>query len=201
MTASTIATTELAKESYGPPGDPTRHLPLQALEAGLRGLPALPPDTGRLALVVRRHADGSREILERVALSTSEAVPGDGWNRRPPRDPEAQLAVMRRDVAELIANGQPLDLFGDNLFVDLDISAGNLPVGTRLRVGEATVEVTAKAHNGCKKFHARFGPDALRFVSAKPTRDQNLRGIYWRVIEAGEIYAGAPIRVVSRPVS
>ena len=201
MEASTAVPAELAKEAYGPPGDASRHLPLATLEAGLRALPRLPPDTGRLALVVRRHADGAREILDRVRLSVDEAVPGDGWTRRPPRDPEAQLAVMRRDVAELIANGQPLDLFGDNLFVDFDISARNLPVGTRLRVGEAMVETTAKAHNGCKKFHARFGADALRFVSAKPTRDQNLRGIYWKVVEAGEIYAGAPIRVVSRPVS
>ncbi|MFN8643443.1 MAG: hypothetical protein U0802_17940 [Candidatus Binatia bacterium] len=54
-------------------------------------------------------------------------MPGDGWARRPPRDPEAQLAVMQRDVAALDANGQPLTLFGDNLLVDPDLSAGNLP--------------------------------------------------------------------------
>jgi hypothetical protein len=71
-------------------------------------------------------------------------VPGDAWSRRPPRDPEAQLAVMRRAVAELIANGQPPSRFGDNLYVDLDLSAPNLPVGTRLRVGEALVEMTAE---------------------------------------------------------
>jgi hypothetical protein len=195
----TTVPTELTKEAYGPPGDSSRHLPLAALEDGLRALPRLPSDTGRLALMVRRRPDGARELLERVRLSLEEAVPGDGWARRPPRDPEAQLAVMRRDVAELIANGQPLDLFGDNLFVDFDISARNLPAGTRLRVGEATVEVTAKPHNGCAKFHARFGADALRFVAAKPTRDHNLRGIYWRVVEAGEIFVGAPIRVLSRP--
>ena len=87
---------------------------------------------------MRRHPDGGRETLDRVALSTEEGVPGDGWSRRPPRDPQAQLAVMRRDVAELIANGQPLTLFGDNLFVDLDLSAANLPVGTRLRAGGAS---------------------------------------------------------------
>lgn len=190
---------ELRKEAYGPEGDPTRHRPLADLEAGLRALPAAPSDTGRVALIVRRRPDGVRETPARVRLSPAEGVPGDGWNRRPPRDPEAELAVMRRDVAELIANGQPLTLFGDNLFVDLDISTANLPLGTRLRVGEAVVELTAKPHNGCYKFKGRFGEDALFFVQAKPTRDQNLRGIYWKVIEAGEVAVGDPIRVLSRP--
>jgi MOSC domain-containing protein YiiM len=191
--------TELVKEAYGPTGDPSLHRRLCDLEAGLRSFAALPADTGRLVRIVRRHAGGERERLERVLLSPEKGLPGDGWSRRPPRDPDAQLAVMRRDVAELIANGQPLDLFGDNLFVDFDISAANLPIGARLRVGEATVEVTPKPHNGCSKFHARFGADALRFVAAKATRDLNLRGIYWRVVEAGEVFAGAPIRVVPPP--
>jgi MOSC domain-containing protein YiiM len=126
-------------------------------------------------------------------------VPGDGWTRRPPRDPEAQLAVMRRDVAELIANGQALTLFGDNLFVELDLSAANLPFGTRLHVGAALVEMTPKPHNGCLKFEGRFGQDALRFVQAPDTRDQNFRGVYWKVIEPGEAQVGDTICVLSRP--
>jgi MOSC domain-containing protein YiiM len=190
---------ERATEAYGPKGDASRHLSLEPLEVRLRALPKPPTDAGSLALIVRRRADGVREMPERARLSPEEGVPGDGWSRRPPRDPDAQLAVMRRDVAELIAHGQSLGLFGDNLFVDLDISAANLPSGARLRVGEAVVEVTPEPHDGCLKFKGRFGLDALRLVQAKPTRDQNLRGIYWKVVEAGDAYAGAPIRVLSRP--
>jgi hypothetical protein len=189
---------ELQTEAYGPQGDVSRHLPLAELEAGLRAMPASARDVGRLALIVLRRPDGVRETPARVRLTPEAGVPGDGWDRRPPREMVAQLAVMRRPVAELIANGQPLTLFGDNLFVDLEISAANLPTGTRLRVGEAVVEVTPKPHNGCRKFQARFGQDAFRFVQAPPTRDQNLRGIYWRVVEAGEAAVGADIRVMSR---
>ena len=189
---------ELTKEAFGPQGDASRHLPLAELKVRLRALPKAPKDSGGLALIVRRRPDGVRETPEYVQLFPDEGVPGDGWSRRPPRDPLAQLAVMRRDVAELIANGPPLTVFGDNLFVDLDISAGNLPEGTRLRVGEALVEVTSKPHNGCMKFKARFGPDALEFVQAKPTRHRNFRGIYWRVVEAGGARVGDPIRVLSR---
>ncbi len=189
----------LSKEAYGPEGDAARHRGESELEAALRALPAAPRDAGRLALIVRRHEGGARETPPRVRLSLEEGVPGDGWSRRPPRDPEAQLAVMRRDVAELIANGQPLTLFGDNLFVELDLSAANLPFGTRLRVGMALVEMTPKPHNGCIKFKGRFGRDALRFVQAKETRDQNFRGVYWKVIEAGDAQVGDAIRVLSRP--
>jgi len=189
---------DLRKETYGPEGDADRHRPLAELDAGLRALPVLPRDAGRLTLIVRRRADGVRETPERTLLSHEEGVPGDGWSRRPPRDPEAQLAVMCSDVARLIANGQPLTTFGDNLFVDLDLSAANLPTGTRLRVGPAILCVTPKPHNGCLKFKARFGQDALRFVQQPPTRDRNLRGIYWKVAEPGEVRVGDPIEVLSR---
>jgi MOSC domain-containing protein YiiM len=186
-------------EAWGPRGCAERYLSLAALEAGLRALSPAPADCGTLAAIVRRRADGVRESLERVRLSPEEGVPGDGWSRRPPRKPEAQLAVMRRDVAELIANGQPLTLFGDNLFVDLDVASASLPAGTLLRVGSARVEVTAEPHDGCHKFQQRFGAEALRFVQARPTRHLNLRGVYWRVLEAGEAKPGDAIEVVSRP--
>lgn len=190
---------ELQREAYGPHGDASHHRERGELEAGLRAFAPAGRDTGRLALIVRRCADGERETPEQVRLSCEEGVPGDGWNRRPPRKPDAQLAVMRQDVAELIASGQPLTLFGDNLFVDLDLSAANLPVGTRLRVGEARVEMTAEPHDGCMKFKERFGLDALKLVQAAPTRDQNLRGVYWKVVEAGEARVGATVEVISRP--
>jgi MOSC domain-containing protein YiiM len=107
-----------------------------------------------------------------------------------------QLAVMNRDVAALIAAGQPLTTFGDNLYVDLDLSAANLPPGTRLRLGGALLETTAFPHNGCAKFNARFGNDALRLVQRMETRHQNYRGVYWRVVEPGEIAVGDAIEVL-----
>jgi hypothetical protein len=184
---------------FAPQGDPARHLQLEALEAGLRALPAAQKVRGRVACIVRRLDDGARDTPASVRLSREEGVPGDDWSRRPPRDPEAQLAVMQLGVAELIANGQPLLLFGDNLIVDLDLSAANLPTGTRLRVGAALVEVTPKPHNGCRKFRGRFGDAALRFVQAPPTRHRNLRGIYWKVVEPGDARVGDAIEVLRRP--
>ena len=132
-------------------------------------------------------------------MTPASGVPGDAWGRRPRPAPEAQLAVMHIDIAELVANGQPLTLFGDNLFLELDLSAANLPSGSRLRAGTATLELTPEPHDGCRKFRERFGDAALRFVSRRDLRHLNLRGVYMRVVEEGEIAVGDPVQLLFRP--
>ena len=179
-------------------GDPARHLALEDLKRGLEALTSVPRDGGRVVLIVRKREGGVRETLDRIVVTPELGIPGDAWGRRAEPDREMQLAVMQTDVAELIANGQPLTLFGDNLIVELDLSASSLPAGSRVRVGDATLEVTPMPHNGCRKFRARFGDDALRFVSAPELRQRNLRGIYMRVVGAGEVATGVPIEVISR---
>ncbi len=180
-------------------GDVSRFLSFTELERGLSSLEPAPTDSGRLSLIVRSSAArGRRETPTSVLLSPEEGLPGDTWGRQPDRRVEAQLAVMQTGVARLIANGQPLPLFGDNLWLDLDLSRENLPAGSRLRIGECLLEVTPLAHNGCRKFHNRFGADALRFVNDTPFRHRNLRGIYLRAIERGEVRVNDDILVVSR---
>ncbi len=141
--------TEPEQEHYGPLGDPSHHRPFAELEQAMRKLPPAPKDDGRVALVVARRADGVRETPEHVHLTPEDGVPGDRWGRMNRSDADSQLAVMRRDIAELIANGQPITLAGDNLFVDLDLSASNLPTASRLRVGESVVEVSPEPHKVC----------------------------------------------------
>ena len=180
---------------HGPWGDGSRHLPREELERALAGF-APPEDMGTLALIVSRGDDGRRETPARAFLTCEGGVPGDAWARDCPEKVEAQITVMRIDVARLVANGQPLSLPGDNLLVDLDLSAANLPPGSRLRLGAALLEVTSKPHDGCLKFRQRFGQDALRLTADH--RDLHLRGIYVKVVQAGEIAVGDPITVLSR---
>lgn len=183
-----------------PRGDPSRHLSRALLEGGLAQLAPDDRDVGRVSMIVCRGLDGARALLSSSRLSIEAGVPGDDWSIRPPCDPGAQLAVMQTSVATLIANGQPLTTFGDNLFVTLDLSATNLPTGTRIAIGHALVEVTPKPHDGCSKFDVRFGHDALRFVQAKETRAENRRGIYWKVVSSGEVAVGDVVRVLARPM-
>lgn len=176
-------------------GDATRFRSFEDLRSALDALARPPLTDGRLLLIVRRAEGGRRELLDRVRVSPEEGLPGDAWERTLPRAIESQITMMQHAVAELVANGQPLALSGDNLIVDLDLSEENLPPGARLRIGSALLEVTEKPHNGCAKFAARFGHDALRFVSLPETRHRNLRGIHVRVVEAGEMKLGASIDV------
>jgi len=69
----------------------------------------------------------------------------------------------------------------------LDLSESNVPPGTRLAIGAAVIEVTAPPHLGCKKFSARFGPDAMKFVNSPEGKQLHLRGVNARVVQAGVI--------------
>jgi len=83
---------------------------------------------------------------------------------------------------------------GDQFYVDFDLSADNVPPGTRLVIGTAEVEVTPLPHLGCAKFGQRFGKDANRFVNSDLGKALNLRGVNARVITAGTVNTGDIIR-------
>ena len=189
---------QIARHAFsGPRGDKTRYLPMEELERGFAELDP-PRDRGSLALIVSRGTLGKRSTPDRVRLTPEGGVPGDTWFRESPKFFDAQLTVMRVDICRLFANGQGLSMPGDNLLVDLDLSSENLPAGSRLRLGSALLEVTPEPHNGCLKFKQRFGGDALRMTATPRYRDLHLRGIYMKVVEAGDVAVGHPIEVVTR---
>ena len=166
------------------------HLDLATLETGLADVRRSPRDKGRVELIVRRPRENERELLDEGTLDPAEGLIGDYGT--PP--PEAQLTLMNVRSASLVA-GSPerRPLAGDQLYVDLSLAAEDLPAGTRLRVGEALVEVTAEPHRGCGKFAARFGVDALKFVNSAGGRRLNLRGVNARVLEGGRVRVGDAI--------
>ena len=179
-------------------GDPATFLDFEVLRTRLSSAPPAPAEAGRVRMLVTRHKGGRRQTLERVAMTPESGMPDDAWGRQRRPHPDAQLAVMQFDVATLVANGQPLELFGDQMILELDLSAANLPPGSVLRAGTATLEVTPMPHNGCRKFRERFGEGALQLVTAPELRHRNLRGIYLRVTEAGDIAVGDAVQVLKR---
>jgi MOSC domain-containing protein YiiM len=128
----------------------------------------------------------------------NEGVIGDNWKARGSSKtadgsahPEMQVNIMNaRAIALIAADKTRWPLAGDQLYIDLDLSATNLPPGTRLKLGSVLLEVTPIPHTGCKKFSERFGHDALKFVNSPGVKDLHLRGIHTRIIQPGVIRVG-----------
>lgn len=180
-------------------------LTTEGIQAGMPDVLASPQDGGRLEAIVIRPGEDQREYREVVHLSPEGGLEGDRWattvGRLPPgegKDPRAQqVSLMNARLLRLIAvDDQRMALAGDNLIIDLDLSQANLPVGQKLAVGEAVIQITDKAHTGCGKFSSRFGVDAVRFVNAKEHRSLRLRGLYARVLKAGTVRVGDLVRKV-----
>ena len=174
------------------------HPTKQQLEAGFGHVLQSPKDNGPLVKLVRRPDVNRREVPAEGELDVDLGLVGDNWKVRAnpttpdgKADPVAQVTVMNARFLSLIAQSEERwELSGDQLLIDLDLSIENLPPGTRLRVGSAVIELSKKPHTGCAKFAARFGQDALRFVSTPEGRALRLRGANAKVVQSGAVRVG-----------
>ena len=181
-----------------------RFLDAHALEEGLPDILASPKDEGVVTMIVRRPDTGEREVVDSGELDVAQGLVGDNWRSRGSgmtddgaAHPQMQLNLMNSRVIALVAGTEDRwALAGDQFFVDLDLAKENLPAGTRLAMGSAIVEVTAVPHLGCKKFVARFGMEAMKFVNSRRGKKLCLRGINAKVVQSGRVSTGDTIRRV-----
>ena len=189
------------------PTDVAEHLEIEALEAGLEEIRRSPQDGGPLLMIVRRPGVDQREVVEEARLDVALGVVGDTWQDRPSSSsadggphPLAQVTIINSRMLDLVARSRERwPLAGDQLVADLDMSADNLPPGTRIAIGSAVIEVTDKPHTGCLKFAGRFGHDALRFVSTPLAMELRLRGVNTRVVQSGAIRTGDTVAKITTP--
>ncbi|MYF91424.1 MAG: MOSC domain-containing protein [Gemmatimonadetes bacterium] len=179
-----------------------KHLAMEALTAGLDAIRQSPKATGVLELIVRRPQTEAREVLDVGELDLVEGLVGDNWKQRGSSstadgsaNPETQLTLTNARLMALVAQEKERwPLAGDQLYVDLDLSVDNIPPGTRLSLGAAVIQITEPPHTGCKKYAARFGLDALKFVNSREGRQLRLRGVNAKVIRPGAIRVGDVIK-------
>lgn len=175
-----------------------KHLSMSELEAGLDHIRQSPKEAGILRMIVRRPNEDEREVVDSAELDPLNGLVGDNWRTRGSRhtsdgsaNPEAQITIMNSRTIELLAQiEERWSLAGDQLFIDMDLSADNLPPGTRLSLGSAVIEVSSAPHTGCKKFAVRYGTDATKFVNSPQGKRLHLRGINARVVQAGRVHIG-----------
>lgn len=178
------------------------HPTAEELHAGLALIRNAPRDVGVLELIVRRPAIGAREVLDVGEFDVEVGLVGDTWKDRGStrtedgrRHPDMQVNIMSSRAVALVAGDKARwPLAGDQLYVDLDLSAANLPPGTRLAIGSAVLEVTAQPHTGCGKFVERFGLESMKFVNSPVGRELQLRGINARVVQGGTVRVGDTVR-------
>jgi MOSC domain-containing protein YiiM len=172
----------------------------EELWADLDHVRAAPRDEGTLELIATRPAVGEREVVDEAELDAAHGVIGDSWSRRGKRpNPKAQVAIMSARAAAVIAGERERwALAGDQLYVDLDISAANVPPGTRLAIGTAILEVSDLPHLGCGKFTARYGADARDLVNSEEGVALNLRGINTRIVQSGTVRRGDAVRKLAK---
>lgn len=187
------------------------HRTTDELTAFLPALDDAPRDVGTVRAVITRPAVGRREVLEVGHLGVAEGLVGDTWHERGSRrttdgsaHPDMQLNVMSHRLVEFLAQDPEREaLAGDQLFLDLDLSHDHLPVWSELHIGGpdgAVIVVTDQPHNGCGKFIARYGKEAMAFVNGTEGKPRRLRGLCARVVRPGPVRPGDEV-VVVRPVT
>ncbi len=178
------------------------HYPTEnELAARLDYLRQAPAAGGPVAYLIRRPTTDQRELLDEAELTPAAGMVGDRWAKTCSQklpdgalNPDTQITLMSTRMLGLLTDDRARwPLAGDNVLLDLDLSDTNLPVGQRLRLGTAVLEITERPHTGCAKFSKRFGPDALRFVNSPEGRRLRLRGVHAQVVTAGRIKLGDAI--------
>lgn len=170
----------------------------EELEAGLDHIQESPADGGPVRMIVRRPEVDAREVVAEGTLDTETGLVGDSWKDRGSTvtptggpNPAAQITIINSRLLDLLAQTEERwPLAGDQLVIDLDMSEDNLPPGSQLAIGSAVIEISKEPHTGCQKFAARFGHDALRFISTPMGRQMRMRGINTRVVQSGTVRVG-----------
>ncbi len=169
----------------------------QQLADGLDHIQDSPSNAGLVEMLVVRPDVDERTVLDAAEFVVGAGLVGDNYVARGNQrtedgkaHPEAQVTIMNSRVLNLIADGdrERWPLAGDQVLVDMDLSLSNLPPGTRLALGTAVLEVSAKPHTGCAKFAQRFGLDAAKWINSDA--ELRLRGINAMVVESGTCSVG-----------
>ncbi|OIQ90001.1 hypothetical protein GALL_280910 [mine drainage metagenome] len=176
------------------------HTP-EELDRALAQLGPSPAGASTVDCVCVRPGPDLREYPAVLELSAARGAVGDRWERRTwmclpdgRPDPRVQVAVCNSRIIDLVrrlagTSHHP----GDTLMADLDLSEAALPVGSRLRVGTAVIEVSDVENDACAKFARHYGESFLHWIRLPENRHRRLRGLFARVVQDGQVRVGDPM--------
>ncbi len=169
-----------------------------ALAAALPQVLDAPKDQSRIQLLCTRPGYNKRVYPDRISLSRAGGVAGDFEMRQPwlklPNgrpDPRIQVSILPLRVADLVWRDRAAQAHpGDTIIADFDMTEGNLPTGSIIRVGTALLRVSDVWNDGCAKWKAHFGRAAYEWVRAPAHEKYRLRGILCAVEQDGQVALG-----------
>ena len=173
----------------------------ELLDRLYQALPPRPCDTAIVNSLCVRPGANLREERTAIEFHTERGAIGDRWenktwmylpNGKP--DPRVQVALCNSRVLVMIQQATGVHHHpGDTVFTDLDLSAANLPTGSRLQIGQAIIEISDVENDACAKFAAYYGAPVLSWIRLPQNRALRLRGLFARVILGGLVSLGDPI--------
>ena len=112
-------------------------------------------------------------------------------------DEQAVYAYAREDLdwwQERLGRALPGGLFGENL-TTVGVDVNGAVIGETWQIGDELVLQATFGRVPCNTFAAKMGEP--RWV--KTFTQENRTGAYMRVVTAGEVRAGDPVRILDRP--
>lgn len=166
-----------------------------------------PIGAGRVDFLINRPSEGVHVPVRELYLDVDSGIHGDRWQKtawlRLPDgspDPRVQVSLTNTRVMQCFTGTEVDAVFGcgDNIYTDLNLSETHLPVGMRVQIGKAVIEVSDVMNDACGKFVQRFGKDAFNYIRQSQNLPLRLRGLFARIVRSGAIRIGDPIILVTR---
>lgn len=182
--------------------EPANPVTAKELAAGLSAVLSAPKDQGQIRLLCSRPKPNARTFPKSFRLTRSHGVQGDFEMSRPwlvlpdgSPDPRNQVSIMSWRVLDLVwRDRDPSAYPGDNIAVDMNLTAENLPVGTLLQAGSAILRVSDEPNNGCVKWKVRCGRDAYAWVIDPDHLPLRLRGLFCSIEQDGVVQLSDSLR-------
>ncbi|MCU0853511.1 MAG: hypothetical protein MUF63_01040 [Rhodobacteraceae bacterium] len=172
------------------------------LASALPHVLSAPRDQGVIRLLCLRPRPNARSFPDSLTVTRAGGVAGDFEMSRPwlalpdgRMDPRIQVSVMSSRVLDLVWRERDRVTYpGDNIVVDMDLTAANLPEGALLAAGTAILRVSDVPNDGCAKWKVRCGRAAYDWTSDPANASLRLRGLFCSVEQDGVVRMGDVIR-------
>jgi len=174
----------------------TDYVTREELDRALPDVPVASKNGTKVEMMCSRPDRIQREFPEVLKFTVDGGIEGDyemdkPWLKLPDGspDPRIQVSIISRRMLDLVRLDRENTTHpGDAIATDLDMTHENLPVGSRLKVGTAVVEISDVWNDGCAKWKVRMDRPANDWISAPEHESLRLRGIYCRIVGDGEVW-------------